>query len=62
MGMNTMVVSWVPNYCIHGMVVRHGEAFSISDRLTVWEGERGDLPADRPLCVQPVRRGHCLAP
>ena len=40
MGMNTMVVSWVPNYCIHGMVVRHGEAFSISDRLTVWEGER----------------------
>jgi homospermidine synthase len=29
--------SWVPNYCIHGMVVRHGEAFTISDRLTVWE-------------------------
>ena len=40
MGINTMVVSWVPHYCIHGMVVRHGEAFSISDRLTVWEGER----------------------
>ncbi|HQR29453.1 MAG TPA: saccharopine dehydrogenase C-terminal domain-containing protein [Anaeromyxobacteraceae bacterium] len=38
MGMNTWVVSWVPNYRIHGMVVRHGEAFSISDRLTVWEG------------------------
>ncbi len=38
MGMNTWVVSWVPNYCIHGMVVRHGEAFSISDKLTVWEG------------------------
>ena len=37
MGMNTWVVSWVPNYCIHGMVVRHGEAFTISDRLTVWE-------------------------
>ncbi|MCG3181782.1 MAG: Homospermidine synthase [Phycisphaerae bacterium] len=37
MGINTWVVSWVPNYCIHGMVVRHGEAFSISDRLTVWE-------------------------
>jgi len=37
MGMNTWVVSWVPDYCIHGMVVRHGEAFTISDRLTVWE-------------------------
>ncbi|OHE80176.1 MAG: homospermidine synthase [Verrucomicrobia bacterium GWF2_62_7] len=37
MGMNTWVSSWVPNYCIHGMVVRHGEAFTISDRLTVWE-------------------------
>jgi len=37
MGINTWVSSWVPNYCIHGMVVRHGEAFTISDRLTVWE-------------------------
>jgi len=37
MGMNTWVASWVPDYCIHGMVVRHGEAFTISDRLTVWE-------------------------
>ena len=27
----------MPDYCIHGMVVRHGEAFTISDRLTVWE-------------------------
>jgi homospermidine synthase len=38
MGINTWVVSWVPDYCIHGMVVRHGEAFTISDKLTVWEG------------------------
>lgn len=37
MGMNTWVSSWVPNYAIHGMVVRHGEAFTISDKLTVWE-------------------------
>jgi homospermidine synthase len=37
MGINTWVTSWVPDYCIHGMVVRHGEAFTISDRLTVWE-------------------------
>ncbi len=38
MGINTWVSSWVPSCCIHGMVVRHGEAFTISDRLTVWEG------------------------
>ena len=37
MGINTWVSSWVPNYRIHGMVVRHGEAFTISDKLTVWE-------------------------
>ena len=37
MGMNTWVRSWVPDYCILGMVVRHGEAFSISDHLTVWK-------------------------
>ena len=37
MGINTWVCSWVPNYCIHGMVVRHGEAFTISDHLTVWK-------------------------
>ena len=37
MGINTWVVSWVPNCCIHGMVIRHGEAFTISDKLTVWQ-------------------------
>lgn len=36
MGINTWVRSWVPNYPILGMVIRHGEAFTISDRLTVW--------------------------
>ena len=39
MGMNTFVASWVPpDYNIVGMVVRHGEAFTITDKLTVWEG------------------------
>ena len=38
MGINTWVASWVPDYTIHGMVVRHGEAFTISDALTVWDG------------------------
>ena len=37
MGINIWVVSWVPRYSIRGMVIRHGEAFTISDRLTVWE-------------------------
>jgi homospermidine synthase len=37
MGMNTFVASWVPHYNIVGMVVRHGEAFSITEKLTVWE-------------------------
>jgi homospermidine synthase len=37
MGMNTWVRTWVPNYAVQGMVVRHGEAFTISDKLTVWE-------------------------
>jgi len=40
MGINTWVRSWVPNYRIQGMVVRHGEAFTISDKLTVWEGRK----------------------
>ena len=38
MGMNTWVRSWVPNHTILGMVVRHGEAFTLSDALTVWKG------------------------
>lgn len=36
MGMNTHVRSWVPIHGeIVGMVIRHGEAFTISDHLTV---------------------------
>lgn len=40
MGMNTFVRSWVPDFNIYGMIVRHGEAFTISDNLTVWEDSR----------------------
>lgn len=40
MGINTWVRTWVPDYNIYGMVVRHGEAFTISDKLTVWEGKK----------------------
>ncbi|MBU3645291.1 MAG: homospermidine synthase [Candidatus Nanopelagicaceae bacterium] len=38
-GATTWVRSWVPNFEIHGMVIRHGEAFTISDHLTVWNGD-----------------------
>jgi len=37
MGINTLVRSWIPEEEIVGMVIRHGETFGISDRLTVWE-------------------------
>ena len=41
MGINTSVVSWVPpDHHIVGMVVRHGEAFTITEKLTVWENGR----------------------
>jgi len=39
-GATTWVRSWVPHFEIQGMVVRHGEAFTISDHLTVWNGEK----------------------
>ncbi len=39
-GMKTWVRSWVPCGEITGMVIRHGEAFSISDKLTVWENDK----------------------
>jgi homospermidine synthase len=48
MGINTYVRSWVPKHGdIIGMVVRHGEAFTISDHLTVWDEQTG-RPLYRP--------------
>jgi len=38
-GLKTRLRSWVPCGEIVGFVIRHGEAFSISDRLTVWKGK-----------------------
>jgi homospermidine synthase len=46
MGISTYVRSWVPlGGEIIGMLVRHGEAFTLSDYLTVREG---DVPIYRP--------------
>jgi homospermidine synthase len=48
-GINTFVRSWVPSGPTIGMVVRHGEAFTMSDHLTVWkEDEYGKHPIYRP--------------
>jgi len=57
MGINTWVCSWVPDYCIHGMVVRHGEAFTISDRLTVGRTQAIYRPT-AALRLLPGRCGH----
>ena len=40
MAHKTLVRSRVPSGPIVGMVIRHGEAFTICDHLTVWEGGR----------------------
>ena len=39
-GATTWVRSWVPNMETTGMVIRHGEAFTISDHLTVWDKDK----------------------
>ena len=39
-GATTWVRSWVPKMETTGMLVRHGEAFTISDHLTVWDGDK----------------------
>jgi homospermidine synthase len=45
-GMDTLVRSWVPlGGEIRGMVIRHGEALTITEHLTVWDGAR---PVYRP--------------
>ncbi len=51
-GCRTWVRSWVPNEEIVGMVIRHGEAFSLSEYLTVTDnGQPADMgghPKYRP--------------
>ena len=57
-GMETWVRSWVPCGETAGMVIRHGEAFTMSDHLTVWgdDGADGD-PVYRPT----VHYAYCPA-
>lgn len=44
-GMDTWMYSWIPSGQIIGMLIRHGEAFSISRYYTVWDKE---TPIYRP--------------
>jgi homospermidine synthase len=39
-GATKWVRTWVPHSETTGLLVRHGEAFTISDHLTVWEGQK----------------------
>lgn len=39
-GMNTLMKSWIKTGPIIGMLIRHGEAYSISDRLAVFPHEQ----------------------
>jgi len=59
-GMNTFVRSWVPTPNdtgdIYGMVIRHGEAFTMSDYLTVRNAN--DEPVYRPT----VHYAYCPSP
>ncbi|MGI8686569.1 MAG: saccharopine dehydrogenase C-terminal domain-containing protein [Acidimicrobiales bacterium] len=55
MGCDTWVRSWVPCGEIVGMVIRHGEAFSISEHLTVVDGH--GVPVYRPT----VHYAYCPA-
>lgn len=45
-GAKTWVRSWVPDFEIIGMVIRHGEAFTITDHLTVFDEDQN--PVYRP--------------
>jgi homospermidine synthase len=57
-GMETWVRSWVPCGETAGMVIRHGEAFTMSDHLTVWGA---DGPAGEPVYRPTVHYAYCPA-
>ena len=57
--MNTFVASWVPpDHHIVGMVVRHGEAFTITEKLTVWQDGKAVYRPTVHYAYCPVRLGH----
>lgn len=48
-GMNTLMKSWIKSGPIMGMLIRHGEAYSISDRLAVFPDEEPTSYIHHPL-------------
>ena len=59
-GIDTLVRSWVPSGDIIGMAIRHGEAYSISRYLTVYDGRKSGIPTNRILCILSFRRRNCI--
>ena len=53
-GIDVLARSWVPSGDIIGRVIRHGEAYGISERLTVW---KNGTPEYRPT----VYYAYCLS-
>ncbi|MGE0009224.1 MAG: saccharopine dehydrogenase NADP-binding domain-containing protein [Candidatus Babeliales bacterium] len=48
-GMNTLMKSWIKSGPIIGMLIRHGESYSISDRLAVFPDEQQTSYIHHPL-------------
>ncbi len=62
MGINTFVASWVPpDHNIVGMIVRHGEAFTITEKLTVWEDGKAIYRPTAHYAYCPCDCRHCFA-
>ena len=61
-GAGTRVRTWTPLAGpFHGFLVTHNESISISDYLTLRDGDRGRLPPHRPLRLPPLRRCGAVA-
>lgn len=58
-GVRTWVKSWVPAGPILGMVIRHGEAFSISEYLTVSDNGLASEQGGKPLYRPTVHYAYC---
>ena len=62
MGINTYVSTWVPpDHKVVGMIVRHGEAFTITEKLTVWEDGKAIYRPTVHYAYCPCDSRDCLA-
>ncbi|MDZ4832257.1 MAG: saccharopine dehydrogenase NADP-binding domain-containing protein [Candidatus Melainabacteria bacterium] len=62
MGMQTLANSWVPSGDIVGQITAHGEVFSISDHLTVKDGDKVEYRPSVYFVYKPADQAlNCLA-